>query len=136
MSVIKLALETPADPTRDDAAEARLETTLRVSDVRASGGASTATFVRGTLVEVSGDAQDETGAAAANLPVIFELWRGGRAVRVDRGGDGATSLGTTVTGDDGRFSARVLLPVELSWGNYELRARTPGDARRLPARSE
>ena len=92
--------------------------------------------MRGTLVEVSGEAQDETGAAAANLPVTFELWRNGRAVRVDRGADATTSLGTAVTGDDGRFSARVLLPVELGWGPYELRVRTPGDTHRMPARSE
>ena len=75
-------------------------------------------------------------AAAANLPVGFELWRNGRAVRVDRGAEPTTSLGTTVKDDDGHFSARVLLPVDLGWGSYELRARTPGDARRLPARSD
>ena len=129
------------DRMREDTAHgepggARLETTLRVSDVHATDGSALVAFVRGTLVEVSGDAQDETGAAAANLPVSFELWRGGRAVRVDRGAEPTTSLGTTVTGEDGRFSARVLLPVDLAWGAYELRARTPGDARRLAARSE
>nr|MBK7068205.1 hypothetical protein [Deltaproteobacteria bacterium] len=107
-----------------------------MADVRASDGAAVTAFVRGTLVEVSGEAQDETGAAAANLPVGFELWRNGRAVRVDRGAEPTTSLGTTVTDDDGHFSARVLLPVDLGWGSYELRARTPGDARRLPARSD
>ncbi len=114
----------------------RLGTTLRVSDVHATDGIAQAAFVRGTLVEVSGDAQDETGAAAVNLPVSFELWRGGRAVRIGHGAEPTTSLGTTVTGDDGRFSARMLLPVDLDWGAYDLRARTPGDARRLPARSE
>jgi hypothetical protein len=124
------------DPSRDDPDGPRVETTLRVTDVRAADGAAAAAFVRGTLVEVSGEAQDETGAAAANLPVAFELWRNGRAVRVDRGADATTSLGTAVTGDDGRFSARVLLPVELGWGPYELRARTPGDTHRMPARSE
>jgi hypothetical protein len=124
------------DPSRDDPDGPRVETTLRVTDVRAADGAAASVFVRGTLVEVSGEAQDETGAAAASLPVTFELWRNGRAVRVDRGADATTSLGTAVTGDDGRFSARVLLPVELGWGPYELRARTPGDTRRMPARSE
>jgi hypothetical protein len=120
----------------DDPGAARMETTLRVTDVRATDGAAVATFVRGTLVEVSGDAQDETGAAAADLPVSFELWRNGRAVRVDRGSEPTTSLGTTVTNEDGHYAARVLLPVDLGWGPYELRARTPGDTRRLPARSE
>jgi hypothetical protein len=120
----------------DDPSAARVETTLRVTDVRATDGAAVTTFVRGTLVEVSGDAQDETGAAAADLPVSFELWRNGRAVRIDRGSEPTTSLGTTVTSEDGHFSARVLLPVDLGWGPYELRARTPGDTRRLPARSE
>jgi len=124
------------DATHEDPGAARVETTLRVADVRAADGSAATAFVRGTLVEVSGDAQDETGAAAASLPVTFELWRNGRAVRIDRGAEPTTSLGTTVTGDDGRFSARVLLPVDLGWGSYELRARTPGDARRLPARSE
>jgi len=124
------------DARQDDPSVARVGTRIRVADVRASDGAAVTAFVRGTLVEVSGEAQDETGAAAANLPVGFELWRNGRAVRVDRGAEPTTSLGTTVTDDDGHFSARVLLPVDLGWGSYELRARTPGDARRLPARSD
>lgn len=124
------------DASPEEPGAERVETTLRVTDVRATDGGPMAAFVRGTLVEVSGEAQDETGAAAADLPVSFELWRGGRAVRVDRGAQPTTSLGTTVTGEDGRFAARVLLPVDLGWGPYELRARTPGDSRRLPARSD
>lgn len=124
------------DPRQDDPSVARVGTRLRVADVRASDGSPATAFVRGTLVVVSGDARDETGAPAANLPVGFELWRNGRAVRVDRGAEPTTSLGTTVTDDDGHFSAQVLLPVDLGWGSYELRARTSGDARRLPARSD
>jgi transglutaminase-like putative cysteine protease len=125
-----------ADAAPDERGEERVGTTLRVTGVRAADGGAVTTFVRGTLVEVSGEAQEESGAPAASLPVTFELWRGGRAVRVDRGSDPTTSLGTAVTGDDGRFSVRVLLPVGLDWGGYDLRARTPGDTRRLPARSE
>lgn len=124
------------DPRQDDPSVARVGTRLRVADVRAADGSPATAFVRGTLVVVSGDARDETGAPAANLPVGFELWRNGRAVRVDRGAEPTTSLGTTVTDDDGHFSAQVLLPVDLGWGSYELRARTSGDARRLPARSD
>lgn len=115
----------------------RLGTTLRVTGVRAGEGAVPASvFVRGTMVEVTGEAQDETGAAAANLPVSFELWRHGRLVRLERGAESATSLGTTVTDGEGRFATRVLLPMGLEWGEYELRARTSGDARRLSARSD
>lgn len=125
------------DPSSSEPEVARLATTLRVTGVRgAEGSVAASAFVRGTMVEVTGEAQDETGAAAVNLPVTFELWRGGRLVQLERGAEAATSLGTAVTGDDGRFAARVLLPVRLEWGAYELRARTSGDARRLSARSD
>ncbi len=125
------------DPSTSEPEVARLGTTLRVTAVRgADGSVAVSPFVRGTMVEVTGEAQDETGAAAANLPVTFELWRNGRVVQLERGAEAATSLGTSVTGEDGRFVARVLLPMRLEWGSYELRARTSGDARRLSARSD
>lgn len=125
------------DPSRGEPEVARVGTTLRVTSVRGTEeGDPTGALVRGRMIEVTGEAQEESGAPAANLPVTFELWRGGRAVLVERGVEPTTSLGTTVTGEDGRYSARVLLPVRLEWGPYELRARSSGDVRRLPSRSD
>lgn len=124
------------DPAHGDPANVRSLPSLRIETVRPVDTSTGPSFVRGTLVEVGGSAFDEGGAAAVDLPVSLELWRGGRPVRADRTAEASPSLGAVVTGDDGRFRARVLLPMDLASGEYDLRAVTPGDARRLPARSE
>lgn len=140
-----------ADPATDDPsvsaaprrapgeteAPARSRTTLRLEEVTpVGGGAQGAGFVRGTLVRCVGEALDDEQRPVADLSVQVELLRDGVAVQVDRGARRSGNLGSTATGPDGRFEARVLLPVELGAGSYELRVRTPGDARHLPARSE
>lgn len=115
----------------------RARTAIRLEEVTPVGrGAESPGFVRGTLVRCAGEAVDDDQRPVANLAVQVELLRDGVAVRVDRGARQSTSLGATTTGPDGRFEARVLLPVELGAGSYELRVRTPGDSRHLPSRSE
>jgi transglutaminase-like putative cysteine protease len=108
-------------------------TTLALRTVRAADGNTPRGFVRGTLIVCEGDARDETGASIADLPVVLEL---NLASHTQGGGGRDTALGTTVTREDGRFEARVLLPLDLPAGQYALRARTTGDARHTPARSE
>ena len=39
------------------------------------------------------------------------------------------SLGTLATGDDGAFAGAIVVPVDASLGDYDIIARTPGDAR-------
>ena len=93
-------------------------------------------FVRGTLVRCAGSATDDEQRPVADIAVQVELLRDGSPVTVERNGRRSAALGSTTTGPDGRFDAQVLLPVELGAGSDELRVRTPGDARPLPARSE
>lgn len=126
-------VERPAD---DAETARRVRTTLRLQEVSSDGGGEGRGFVRGTLLRCVGDARDEDEHPVADLPIQIELLRDGTAVAVERGGRRGTALGTTVTDPEGRFEARVLLPYELGAGSYELRVRTPGDARHLPARSE
>lgn len=52
------------------------------------------------------------------------------------GGGRATRIGSLSTDDDGRFDGSVVVPRDLSAGDYELVVETPGDARCRPARSE
>ncbi|MEZ4390589.1 MAG: transglutaminase domain-containing protein [Polyangiales bacterium] len=133
-------LSAPARPRGapgETEAPTRSRTTLRLEEVSpVAGGAPSAGFVRGTLVRCVGEALDDELRPIADLSVQVELLRDGVAVQVDRGARRSGNLGSTATGPDGRFEARVLLPVELGAGSYELRVRTPGDARHLPARSE
>ncbi len=106
---------------------------LSVQSAEARGGRG---VVRGTLLECSGDARDETGAAVANLPMILELVRGRHVVAMMGSGRRTLSLGTTITNDVGRFEARVMLPLEIDAGTYSIRARTPGDANHARAQVE
>ncbi|MFO0629632.1 MAG: hypothetical protein U0325_28910 [Polyangiales bacterium] len=115
----------------------RARTVLRLDEVTAQGRAGERLdFVRGTLVRCAGSATDDEQRPVADLAVQVELLRDGSPVMVERNGRRSVALGSTTTGPDGRFDAQVLLPVELGAGSYELRVRTPGDARHLPARSE
>lgn len=118
-------------------APARSRTLLRLDEVTAQGRAGEGRgFVRGTLVRCAGSAIDDEQRPVADLAVQVELLHDGAPVTVERNGRRSAALGSTTTGPDGRFDAQVLLPVELGAGSYELRVRTPGDARHLPARSE
>lgn len=118
-------------------APARSRTLLRLDEVTAQGRAGERQgFVRGTLVRCAGSATDDEQRPVADLAVQVELLHDGAPVTVERNGRRSAALGSTTTGPDGRFDAQVLLPVELGAGSYELRVRTPGDARHLPARSE
>jgi hypothetical protein len=115
----------------------RSRTLLRLDEVTAQGRAGEGRgFVRGTLVRCAGSATDDEQRPVADIAVQVELLRDGSPVTVERNGRRSAALGSTTTGPDGRFDAQVLLPVELGAGSYELRVRTPGDARHLPARSE
>lgn len=127
--------------TREPASAAepppRARTLLRLDEVTAQGRAGERMdVVRGTLVRCAGSATDDEQRPVADLAVQVELLRDGSPVTVERNGRRSATLGSTTTGPDGRFDAQVLLPVELGAGSYELRVRTPGDARHLPARSE
>ncbi len=86
-----------------------------------------AAYIRGSLLRCAGEARDEAGMPVADLPVEVLLSLAGRPPR---------SLGTTVTGADGRFSSRVLLPFDLPVGDYALRVRTTGDTRHAAAESD
>lgn len=130
---------TAAPRETPSAAEApvRSRTLLRLDEVTAQGRAGERQrFVRGTLVRCAGSATDDEQRPVADLAVQVELLRDGAPVTIERNGRRSAALGSTTTGPDGRFDAQVLLPVELGAGSYELRVRTPGDARHLPARSE
>ena len=109
---------------------------LALLSVRGVGGESLSQFVRGRPVVCIGEARDEAGAPVGSLPVQVELLRNGRPWRVGRGGRADAVLGTTVTREDGRFEAQVLVPLELDAGEYALRLRSPGDVRHRPAVSE
>lgn len=125
--------ETP-DVNEAPAEEIELHrTTLNLRSVRAADGNAPRGFVRGTLIVCEGEARDETGASIRDLPVVLELTQASRT-QGRAGRD--TALGTTVTREDGRFEARVLLPLDLPAGQYSLRVRTTGDARHTPAHSE
>jgi hypothetical protein len=137
--VIQSAAGEPSARGTPSAAEApvRARTLLRLDEVTAQGRAGERLgFVRGTLVRCAGSATDDEQRPVADLAVQVELLRDGSPVTVERNGRRSAALGSTTTGPDGRFDAQVLLPVELGAGSYELRVRTPGDARHLPARSE
>ncbi len=129
--------EAATEPAVDPAAEPveMHATRLRLTAVRAGEG-SGASVLRGTLLTCEGDAIDETSSPIADLPVVLELTRNGSVVTFQRNGRRESALGTTVTREDGRFSARVMLPVELDAGNYGIRARTPGDAHHRRAAAE
>ncbi|MEZ4406410.1 MAG: transglutaminase domain-containing protein [Polyangiales bacterium] len=106
----------------------RAPTRLTLDEVRAVGGAASSHDVlRGTMVRCAGVASDDEGHPVADLPVVIELVHGAARRR---------PLGTTVTHDDGRWEAQVLVPLDLGPGRYDLRARTAGDATHGPARAE
>jgi transglutaminase-like putative cysteine protease len=108
----------------DDSEEApRVHPTLRIETVRAELGGN-GTFVRGSMVLCVGEARDDQDRPIADLPVRLVLLRSGAP---------PVALGTTATRADGRFEARVLLPVTLQPGDYEFRVSTDGDALRAPA---
>ncbi|MFO0602176.1 MAG: transglutaminase domain-containing protein [Polyangiales bacterium] len=125
------------DPVADEPPpEERHATVLRLLSVRSSDGAAGRGVVRGTLVVCEGEARDETGAAVPDLPVTLELLRDRHVLTVVRDGRRDTALGTTVTDANGRFHARVLLPLDLEAGAYSIRAQTSGDARHRAASFE
>jgi hypothetical protein len=75
---------------------------------------------RGQPLRVSGTVRAE-GDPCAHLPV--ELW-----LR-SAGPQKSFLLGTLATGDDGAFAGAIVVPVDASLGDYDIIARTPGDAR-------
>jgi hypothetical protein len=102
---------------------------LRADDGGGVGGSSEATsgFVRGTMLRVEGGAHDEHGLGVGGMSVEVHLVR-------NRADD--RTLGTTVTRPDGRWEVRVLLPGDLSAGEYTVRVSTPGDAHHAAASAE
>jgi len=109
---------------------------LQLLSVRPLSDEPGARFVRGRPVVCVGEARDAAGMPVASLPVEVELLRNGRPWRVGRGGRADAVLGTTVTREDGRFEAQVLVPLELDAGDYALRLRSPGDMHNRPVVSE
>jgi hypothetical protein len=116
--------------------EERHTTVLRLQSVRSGERGLGRGVVRGTLVVCEGDARDEVGAPIADLPVTLELLQGRRVLTVMRDGRRDTALGTTVTDANGRFQARVLLPLDLEAGSYSIRVHTAGDAHHRAAQFE
>ena len=62
---------------------------------------------------------DGSGCAEVRVDLFLEPVAGPARERV--------SLGTLVTGKDGRYEGRVVVPFVASPGDYEVRASTPGD---------
>jgi hypothetical protein len=76
--------------------------------------------LRGQPLRVSGTVRAD-GEPCPHVAV--ELWL--RAAGPQR----SFLLGTLATGDDGAFAGGIVVPVEASLGDYDVIARTPGDAR-------
>jgi transglutaminase-like putative cysteine protease len=99
----------PGGPERDERPPSALS--LAVVDADAH---------RGAALHVRGDVRAD-GDACAHVAV--ELWlRDARSARM-------YLLGTVATGDDGVFSGGIVVPGTTPLGDYDVVARTPGDAR-------
>lgn len=112
-----------AAPSAEEDDAPRQQTATQIASVLAddrAGYASAGGFARGSMVRIVGFVRDVEGLGVSGLAVELQLVRNGRAVQ---------GLGTAATGADGRFEAHVLLNATLEAGDYQLLARTPGDAR-------
>jgi hypothetical protein len=117
--------ELPAPDERD-----RRSTRLTIERVGAdprAGFAFGSGFARGSMIRVGGSAREATGEGIAGLSVELSLIRHGRVVQ---------PLGSVATGADGSFNALLLLPADLEADEYDLRARTAGDAVHASASSD
>ena len=86
--------------------------------------------LRGDSMEIVGIITSRDGAPMAGLPVWLQL------SALDNPAGNVLQVGATHSDEEGRFSAQVEYPIQLSIGRYRLQARTPGDARRGGAISE
>ena len=75
-------------------------------------------------MEIEGIITSPDGAPMAGLPVWLQL------SALDNPAGNVLQVGATHSDEEGRFSAQVEYPIQLSIGRYRLQARTPGDARR------
>jgi transglutaminase-like putative cysteine protease len=101
----------PGAPASDHDDRAPAVVTLAVDDGDAH---------RGMPLHVRGGVRAESDSCAH---VAVEVWL--RDVRTQR----MVLLGTLATGDDGGFSGAIVVPGSTPLGEYEVVARTPGDAR-------
>jgi hypothetical protein len=104
----------PPEGRRSDPADERPRSTVSLGVV---GGEAK----RGNRVAISGRIESSSGPCAEVRVDLFLEPQGGRAR--DRIG-----LGTLVTGSDGRYDGRVVLPYGVPPGDYDVRATTPGSA--------
>lgn len=77
------------------------------------------TVLRGRTLDLRGAVHDENGAGLPGMRVDVYVVTQGEERR----------LGAAVTGPEGRFSASVTVPQDLSLGHHTLRVRAAGDSR-------
>jgi hypothetical protein len=83
--------------------------------------------MRGSVLEVEGTAQNQTGAAVVGLRIEVSL--------AEPIGDRAVLLGVVVSGPGGRFRGSFAVPPNLDPADYALVVVTPGDAQHAAARA-
>jgi hypothetical protein len=110
----------PSVPFADTAPDGRPPSALTISVAGPEAHCGKPLHVRGD-VRAQGDTCPH---------VAVELWL--RAAGTER----AFLLGTMATGDDGSFAGGIVVPAEAPLGDYDVLARTPGDARCGAGRSE
>lgn len=84
--------------------------------------------MRGSMLEVDGQAQDGSGRAVAGLRIEVSL--------AEAVGDRAVLLGVTVTDPQGRYRGAFAIPPDLDPSDYALVVVTPGDAKHAAARAQ
>ena len=84
--------------------------------------ASEADALRGLPLHLRGEVRSD-GEPCAHVAV--EVWLRDATAKSPR----VLLLGTLATGDDGRFAGGIVVPGSTPLGDYEIVARTPGDAR-------
>ncbi len=84
--------------------------------------------MRGSVLEVEGVAEDESGRAIDGLRIEVSL--------AEPSGDRALLLGVTVTAKGGHFRGSFAVPTSLDPSDYALVVVTPGDAKHAAARAE
>jgi len=84
--------------------------------------------MRGSMLEVDGQAQDTSGRSVAGLRIEVSL--------AEAVGDRAVLLGVTVTDAQGRYRGAFAIPPDLDPSDYALVVVTPGDATHAAARAQ
>lgn len=116
----------PAAPPPPDPNPLAVEAAVRLESADREARRGRPTRVKGKITSPSGP------CSRLRLDVLL-VARGASGMP---GGGRAVRIGSLSTDDDGRFDGAVVVPRDLSAGDYELVVETPGDARCRAARSE